>query len=317
MFAAILSISAIQLLLFGLVVAIEHRVVRWDATVSSGVYAAVDDALAEPDFKCERAVLAVMSHSLSVAGLSNSYESGTDSVRVLDGVSFDVGDREFVAIVGPSGCGKTTLLKSIAGVVEPDGGDIVTSAGPVDGPSEDIAMVFQDFRLLPWKTILENVVVGADIQPDRTDGEPAAAAREWIDKVGLAGSEDAYPAELSGGMKQRVGLARALAADPDILLMDEPFGSLDAQTRDRLQTELLRLWHTEQKTILFVTHDINEAIYLADRVLVLSAKPATITTALDVNLDRPRWDRRVDIEGSAEFKRLRTRLREELGLTVS
>lgn len=258
-----------------------------------------------------------MSHSLSVAGLSKSYESGTDSVRVLDDVSFDVAEREFVAIVGPSGCGKTTLLKSIAGVVEPDGGDIVTSAGPVNGPSEDIAMVFQDFRLLPWKTVLENVVVGADIQPDRTDGEPAAAAREWIEKVGLAGSEDAYPAELSGGMKQRVGLARALAVDPDILLMDEPFGSLDAQTRDRLQTELLRLWHTERKTILFVTHDINEAIYLADRVLVLSAKPAAITTALDVSLDRPRWDRRVDIEGSSEFKRLRTRLREELGLTVS
>jgi NitT/TauT family transport system ATP-binding protein len=258
-----------------------------------------------------------MSQSLSVAGLSKSYGSGTDSVRVLDDVSFDVGESEFVAIVGPSGCGKTTLLKSIAGVVDTDGGDIVTSAGPITGPSDDIAMVFQDFRLLPWKTVLGNVLVGAEIQPDRTDRKPEPVAREWIEKVGLAGSEDAYPAELSGGMKQRVGLARALAVDPDILLMDEPFGSLDAQTRDRLQTELLQLWHAEQKTILFVTHDINEAVYLADRVLVLSAKPATITTALDVNLDRPRWDRRVDIEGSSEFKRLRTRLREELGLTVS
>ncbi|WP_340100222.1 ABC transporter ATP-binding protein [Salinibaculum salinum] len=258
-----------------------------------------------------------MSHSLSVAGLSKSYGSGPDAVRVLEELSFDVGENEFVAIVGPSGCGKTTLLKCIAGVVDYDGGDIVTSGGPITGPSDDIAMVFQDFRLLPWKTVLENVVVGADIQPDRTDRQPEAAAREWIENVGLAGSEDAYPAELSGGMKQRVGLARALAVDPDILLMDEPFGSLDAQTRDRLQTELLQLWDTEQKTILFVTHDINEAVYLADCVLVLSAKPATITTTLDVNIDRPRWDRRVDIEGGSEFKRLRTRLREELGLTVS
>jgi NitT/TauT family transport system ATP-binding protein len=258
-----------------------------------------------------------MSQSLSIAGLSKSYGAGPDSVRVLEDVSFEVRESEFVAIVGPSGCGKTTLLKSIAGVIEPDSGDIVTPAGPISGPSEDIAMVFQDFRLLPWKTVLENVVVGADIQPDRSAQQPEAVAREWIENVGLAGSENAYPSELSGGMKQRVGLARALAVDPDILLMDEPFGSLDAQTRDRLQTELLQLWRTEQKTILFVTHDINEAIYLADRVLVLSAKPATITTALDVNLDRPRWNHRVDIEGSSEFTRLRTRLREELGLTVS
>ncbi|WP_302081837.1 ABC transporter ATP-binding protein [Salinibaculum rarum] len=258
-----------------------------------------------------------MSQSLSVAGLTKSYGSGRDSLTVLDDVSFDVGEREFVAIVGPSGCGKTTLLKSIAGVVDSDSGDIVTSEGSITGPSEDIAMVFQDFRLLPWKTVLENVVVGADIQPDRTDRQPEAVAREWIEKVGLAGTEDAYPSELSGGMKQRVGLARALAVDPDILLMDEPFGSLDAQTRDRLQTELLQLWDTEQKTILFVTHDINEAVYLADRVLVMSAKPATITATFEVDIDRPRWGRRVDIEGSAEFKRLKTQLRAELGLSVS
>ena len=257
-----------------------------------------------------------MSQSVSVVGLRKSYGSGTDALDVLDDISFDVAAGEFVAIVGPSGCGKTTLLKSIAGIVDNDSGEIVTGQGPVTGPSDDIAIVFQDFRLLPWKTVLENVAMGLDIQPDRSDREAEGVAREWIDTVGLAGSEQSNPSELSGGMKQRVGLARALAVDPDILLMDEPFGSLDAQTRDRLQTELLQLWNSEQMTILFVTHDVSEAIYLADRILVISSKPATITAEFEVNLQRPRWDRRVEIEGSDEFERLRTQLRRKLGLTV-
>jgi NitT/TauT family transport system ATP-binding protein len=257
-----------------------------------------------------------MSQPVVVTGLRKTYGSGAESLRVLDNVSFDVAAGEFVAFVGPSGCGKTTLLKSIAGVVDYDAGDVTTGADRITGPSEDVAMVFQDFRLLPWKTVLENVAVAVEVGSGPAGRDPRAVAGEWLETVGLAGAEDRYPAELSGGMKQRVGLARALAVDPEILLMDEPFGSLDAQTRDRLQTELLRLWGADGQTILFVTHDISEAIYLADRIFVVSPRPATITREFDVPLARPRWNRRVDIEGSETFSRLRKQLREELGLVV-
>jgi len=258
-----------------------------------------------------------MSQPVSVTGLTKTYASGSEPLPVLDHVSFDIGSNEFVALVGPSGCGKTTLLKSLAGIAEYDAGEIHVGDRQLTGPSADIAMVFQNFVLLPWKTVLENVAVGHEIQTNGGGRPSKAVAREWLGKVGLEGFEDSYPSELSGGMKQRVGLARALAVDPDILLMDEPFGSLDAQTKDRLQTELLKLWADEQKTILFVTHDINEAIYLADRVLVMSEKPASIVKNVTVDLERPRWSRRVDIEGSEEFKRMKSDLREELGLTVS
>jgi NitT/TauT family transport system ATP-binding protein len=258
-----------------------------------------------------------MSKAVSVAGLTKSYGSGSNSLRVLDDLSFEVDAGEFVAILGPSGCGKTTLLKIIAGIVDRDGGEIATSSGLITGPSDDVAMVFQDFVLLPWKTVLENVGVGIEIQPDRRERPTEAVAREWIEKVGLSGFESSYPAELSGGMKQRVGLARALAVDPDVLLMDEPFGSLDAQTKDRMQTELLQLWQEQQQTILFVTHDINEAIYLADRILVMSDTPASIAMERVVDFDRPRWNRRVELESDAAFNRLRTELREQLGLSAT
>jgi NitT/TauT family transport system ATP-binding protein len=252
------------------------------------------------------------SQSIHVEGVAKSYSSRTDELAVFDGISFGVAESEFVAIVGPSGCGKTSLLKCIAGIEGYDAGEIYAGGQRVTGPSSDIAMVFQDFVLLPWKTVLENVAVGHRIQTGT--GQSEAVAREWVETVGLSGYEDSYPAELSGGMKQRVGLARALAVDPEVLLLDEPFGSLDAQTKDRLQTELLQLWHDEQKTVLFVTHDINEAIYLADRVLVMSEKPSSISREFRVDIDRPRWENRVEIEGSERFKRLRSKLRAELGL---
>lgn len=251
--------------------------------------------------------------SIHVKGLTKSYSSRMDELAVLEDVSFDVEESEFVAVVGPSGCGKTSLLKCIAGVEAYDAGEIYAGDQRLTGPSPDIAMVFQGFVLLPWKTVLENVAVGHRIQTGEGDTSEAVA-REWIETVGLKGFEERYPAELSGGMKQRVGLARALAVDPEVLLLDEPFGSLDAQTKDRLQTELLQLWHDEQKTVLFVTHDINEAIYLADRVLVMSEKPSSISREFRVDIERPRWENRVEVEGSDRFKRIRSELRAELGL---
>jgi NitT/TauT family transport system ATP-binding protein len=258
-----------------------------------------------------------MSRGIVVDGLRSCYDAGDDRLEVLADVSLTVAPNEFVALIGPSGCGKTTLLKTVAGIVEPAAGEIRTDDGRrITGPSADIAMVFQDFVLLPWKSVLENVMLGLRTQANGRDRPPETVAREWIEKVGLEGYEEHYPAELSGGMAQRVGLARALAVDPDVLLMDEPFGSLDAQTKDELQTELLQLWADERKTILFVTHDIDEAIYLADRVLVMSEKPATVVDEMPVGFDRPRWSRRVDIEGSEEFTRLKSALRAELGLTV-
>ena len=256
-----------------------------------------------------------MRRCIDVMNVSKRYASEQDPVTVFENLSFSVADSEFVVVVGPSGCGKTTLLKMVAGIASASGGSITVEGTPISEPSPDVAMVFQNFVLLPWKSVLENVAMGLKVQ-EGMDREPRERiAREWIEKVGLDGFEENYPAELSGGMKQRVGLARALAVDPKILLMDEPFGALDAQTRDTLQSELLELWSTERKTVLFVTHDIEEAIYLADRVLVMSEKPATIVDEMTVDIDRPRYGRRLEIESSDEFERVKARLRSDLGLT--
>lgn len=256
-----------------------------------------------------------MKRSIDVMNVSKRYGEPPDGVSVFENLSFSVADEEFVVIVGPSGCGKSTLLEMIAGITPPSSGTITVESTPIDTPSPAVAMVFQNFVLLPWKSVLENVAMGLKVQEGMAKEPRERIAREWIEKVGLDGYEDNYPAELSGGMKQRVGLARALAVDPKILLMDEPFGALDAQTRDGLQSELLELWSSEQKTVLFVTHDIEEAIYLADRILVLSTKPATIVDEMTVDIDRPRWGRRLEIESSEEFGRVKARLREDLGLT--
>jgi NitT/TauT family transport system ATP-binding protein len=256
-----------------------------------------------------------MTNSISVEGVSKHYGDDGDRLCVFDDLTFTVEQGEFVVVVGPSGCGKTTLLKMVAGIVDPSAGTIRVDGEPVTGPSADLAMVFQDFVLLPWNTVLENVAVGLKIQEQLPKADRQAIAREWLEKVGLAEYADSYPSELSGGMQQRVGLARALAVDPGTLLMDEPFGSLDAQTKHELQTHLLELWSTEQKTILFVTHDIDEAIYLADRILVLSAKPATVVGETTVDIDRPRWTRRLEVEGSDEFGRVKQYVYDELGLT--
>ncbi|MFB6069573.1 MAG: ABC transporter ATP-binding protein [Halanaeroarchaeum sp.] len=255
-----------------------------------------------------------MADRIAVRDVSMRFGTDGDGIQVFEDISFSVAEHEFVVVLGPSGCGKTTLLKILAGIVDQTSGSVYVDGEEITEPSPEVAMVFQNFVLLPWKSVLENVALGLKVQEDLDREAREERAREWVRKVGLGGYEDAAPAELSGGMQQRVGLARALAVDPKILLMDEPFGALDAQTRDRLQTELLELWANERKTILFVTHDIDEAIYLADRILVLSNKPATVVDEVSVDIERPRWGRRLAIEASDEFQRIKGRLRNDLGL---
>ena len=208
-------------------------------------------------------------------------------LTALAGVNLEIMDGEFVSIVGPSGCGKTTFLSVVDGLVPASAGRILVDGAAVTRPGPDRAVVFQDASLLPWRTVLGNVAYGLECLGLRAREGRKRAAR-FIELVGLAGFEQHYPHELSGGMQQRVNLARALAVDPQILLMDEPFASLDAQTRELMQEELLRIWLAARKTVLFVTHQIDEAIYLADRVVVFSARPGRVKAEIPVTLERPR-----------------------------
>lgn len=196
---------------------------------------------------------------------------------------------EFISLLGPSGCGKTTLLKIVAGLLRPTRGRVLINDREVAGPGPDRAVVFQDFVLLPWDTVLKNVAFGLELRGvERNERE--ATAREKLALVGLTSFEASYPHELSGGMKQRVGIARALAVDPQILLMDEPFGSLDALNRQLLQNELLEIWQGDRKTVLFVTHSIEEAVFLSDRVVVMGTKPGRVIEQIEIDLPRPRRD---------------------------
>ena len=242
---------------------------------------------------------------LRTVGLMRRYGNG---LTVFEDFSVEIADLQFVAIIGPSGCGKSTLLRIVNGLDEPDGGRIEIDGKPVVGPGAGRAMVFQGFDLFPWRTALENVAFGLEMQ-GTGKRERLDTARRYIDMVGLSGFAGSYPHQLSGGMQQRVGIARALAVRPDILLMDEPFGALDLQTRDLLQDELLRIWQTDRKTVLFVTHSIEEAIYLADRIIVLSPRPARIQRDIAVPFGRPRDEM---LKTSPEFLSIRREIWELL-----
>ena len=220
--------------------------------------------------------------AVQVSELVKEFDGG---IRALDGVSFDVPEGELTSIIGPSGCGKTTTLKIIAGLVEPTSGTVEVDGVPVSAPGPDRAFVFQDFALMPWATVLRNAAFGLELRgvPRR---EREDAAREYVEKVGLSGFEDAYPHQLSGGMRQRVGLARALAVDADILLMDEPFASVDEQIRRQFQEDLLRLLGDERKTVIFVTHSIEEAVYVSDQIVILTRGPSRVSNIVRPGVDR-------------------------------
>lgn len=217
----------------------------------------------------------------------------------------EVQEGEFICLLGPSGCGKTTLLRMVAGLEGRSKGSIKLKEHEIAGPGSDRGMVFQDFGLFPWRTVRKNVEFGLEIKGVERS-ERSKISQKFIDLVGLKGFETSHPNELSGGMKQRVGIARALANDPAILLMDEPFGALDAQTRNQMQKELLRIWQETKKTVIFVTHSVDEAVYLADRIVVMSGRPGTVKDIYDIKLPRPR-DR-----GNPEFIQLRKTILEEL-----
>jgi NitT/TauT family transport system ATP-binding protein len=212
--------------------------------------------------------------------------SGLNLIAV-DGVDLRVGDGEFLAIVGPSGCGKTTFLNAVDGLIPIASGSLLLDGNEISSPGPDRAMVFQQPSLLPWRTVVRNIVYGLEMQ-HRAGKESLETAARLIDLVGLQGFADAWPSELSGGMQQRVNLARALATDPEVLLLDEPFAALDAQTRETMQQELLRIWGATRKTAMFITHDITEAVYLADRVIVFTARPGRVKLDVKIELPRPR-----------------------------
>jgi len=206
----------------------------------------------------------------------------------VDGIDIEITEGEFVVIVGPSGCGKTTFLDAVGGLRKISSGRLELEGEPINGPGPDRAIVFQQASLFPWKTVHANVAYGLTIAGKHSKTEVKEIVEGNLNLVGLAGFGRSYPSELSGGMQQRANLARALSADPEMLLLDEPFGALDAQTRDTMQEELLRIWSVKKKTALFITHDIKEAIYLADRVVVMSARPGRIAEIIHIDLPRPR-----------------------------
>jgi NitT/TauT family transport system ATP-binding protein len=242
---------------------------------------------------------------LSIRDVELRFERrGRPPVLALDRISLDVADKEFAVIVGPSGCGKSSLLYLVAGLNQPSGGVMLLDGKPIDEPDRDRGMVFQSYTLFPWLTVRDNIAFGLKVQ-GKSAAEQKTIVDRYLAEVGLEGFADAYPKQLSGGMMQRVALARAMANDPEILLMDEPFGALDSQTRVVMQQLLLHVWEHEHKTVLFVTHDIDEALLLGDRLYVMTARPGRIKERLDVKLPRPRP---VEMTMSPQFLALKQRV---------
>jgi len=254
-----------------------------------------------------------MSGALEIDHLSQSYVDpySKETVTAVGDVAASIPEGQFVSLIGPSGCGKTTVLNIVAGFISPTGGEVRVDGTAVSGPGPDRGVVFQDFALFPWMTVEANIAFGLKMR-----GVPKAErrerAREMAGLVGLAGFEQKFPHELSGGMRQRAGVARVLATEPSIMLMDEPFASIDAQTRRVLQQEVLRIWSKQKPTVLFVTHDVEEAIFMSDRVIVLGNRPSTVQADITIDLPRPRtWK---DVQGHPEFVRLRAQLLTMLGV---
>ncbi|HEX9620086.1 MAG TPA: ABC transporter ATP-binding protein [Polyangiaceae bacterium] len=243
---------------------------------------------------------------MSVEGLTREFEGASTPVLALSDVSFEIRRREFISVIGPSGCGKSTLVRILAGLDYPTSGVARLDGKPVTGPGADRGMVFQGYTLFPWLTVKKNVMFGLKMK-GVASSRAERTALEWLDLVGLADFAEHYPAQLSGGMKQRVAIARALANEPRILLMDEPFGALDAQTRASMQAHLLRIWERVDVTVLFITHDLDEAVYLSDRIVVLGARPGRILEIIDVPVNRPRVS---DQFLSAHFLATKKRLEE-------
>ncbi|MEO7838147.1 MAG: ABC transporter ATP-binding protein [Anaerolineales bacterium] len=247
-----------------------------------------------------------MTHTpiLTIRNLSAVFPDNNGGLRALEDISFDVHAREFVCVLGPSGSGKTTLLRILAGLIPPTSGSFLFH----DGEQPSIGMVFQQSNLMPWRTVLDNIKLPLEVL--NIDEQSARLkTQEMIELVRLQGFEDSLPRELSGGMAQRVAIARALIHDPDLLLLDEPFASLDAMTRERMWNELSRIWQAQQKTVIMVTHSINESLFLADRVLVLTQRPGKVKLDLPVDLPRPRND---DIRYTPHFGKLARKLREAI-----
>jgi NitT/TauT family transport system ATP-binding protein len=226
--------------------------------------------------------------NLTIRNLTKEFPvPGKESILALSNINLTVGDKEFVSVLGPSGCGKTTLLRIIAGLDSATSGSIELDGEIIAGPSPRMAMIFQEYSLYPWRTVRDNVTFGLEVE-DMKKAKAREVADQYLHLVGLDEFADRYPYELSGGMRQRVAVARALAIEPEILLMDEPFGALDAQTRNLLQKELLEIWEKTKKTIIFVTHSVDEAVFLADRLVVLTPRPGRICEIIPIDLIRPR-----------------------------
>lgn len=236
--------------------------------------------------------------AIDINDLSKVYDPEGEHVVAVDGMNLDVEAEEFVALLGPSGCGKSTVMECIAGYLEPTDGEVVVDGNTVSKPDPKRGVVFQENRLFPWKTIKENVEFG----PRMHEGVEEGRAESILDEMGLDGFEDSYPSGLSGGMQQRAELARLLANDPDIMLMDEPFSALDALTKEIMQKKLLEVWERDNRTVLFITHDVEEAILLADRVVVMTARPGQVKDVIDVDIDRPRDPEVVTTERFTELR---------------
>jgi NitT/TauT family transport system ATP-binding protein len=245
---------------------------------------------------------------LQVRNLSAVFQNNNGGLHVLDQITFNINEGEFVCLLGPSGSGKSTLLRILAGLLPYPNGEVYLNGRILDGPRPGVGMVFQQANLMDWRTVRENIGLPLEIQ-NQNGAKVRQAAQTLIDLVGLQGFEDTLPQDLSGGMAQRVAIARALVHDPKLLLLDEPFGALDAITRERMGGELLRIWGARRSTVLMVTHDISEALFLADRVLVFSERPAKVSLDLEVNFTRPRDE---SIRYTPEFGRLAKQLREAI-----